>query len=535
MKRFFDKAKAVFDDLDGPSDSHAPPQASPQQAVVDQPQNSAIRAPSPADVIRYRYHHGTNVGSVFIMEKWLTSSMYPDSAEGSAERAAVKASVKEMGMDGARQKFEHFWATYLSDSDIDWLKDVAKCTTIRLPIGYFTLGPAYCQGTPFEKYSQVYSNAWAAVMNVVSRCHNRGIGTLIDLHGLPGGANAQEHSGTNSGKAELWGSRKNLDLATRCVCFIIHQTRSIEGVAGVQIINEAEHHAEGMYEWYDRVIAEASSIDPTMPIYVSDAWDLGTAASWSQRHNSLHAGYCSPVVIDTHYYWAFTGSDKEKTPQQITHEVHGKLHALDGKDGGVLDRGACQAVVGEYSCVLTEDSWAKRGDVPKEQLVRDFGNAQSQRYQSRAGGSFFWTYRMDWMEGGEWGFKQMTNQGAICPPFAYTLPVGEIQNRLQHAQSSMEQFKQATVGGHCHWWDTNHPGQYEHWRFEQGWGVGFSDAMAFFGMRAQQGRDGGDKIGMLDLWVLKRLRESAQGGRFVWEFEQGLRQGVRDFYKCVGV
>ena len=40
---------------------------------------------------------------------------------------------------------------------------------------------------------------------------------------------------------------------------------------------------------------------------------------------------------------------------------------------------------------------------------------------------------------------------------------------------------------------------------------------------------------MLDLWILKRLKESGQGGKFVWEWEQGFRQGVRDFYQCAGV
>jgi hypothetical protein len=54
-------------------------------------------------------------------------------------------------------------------------------------------------------------------------------------------------------------------------------------------------------------------------------------------------------------------------------------------------------------------------------------------------------------------------------------------------------------------------------------------------MRAQRGFEGGDKIGMLELWVLKRIRESGQGGKFVWEYEQGLRQGVRDFYQLAGI
>ena len=45
----------------------------------------------------------------------------------------------------------------------------------------------------------------------------------------------------------------------------------------------------------------------------------------------------------------------------------------------------------------------------------------------------------------------------------------------------------------------------------------------------------GDKIGMLELWILKRIRESGQGGKFVWEYEQGLRQGVKDFYQLAGI
>jgi len=358
---------------------------------------------------------------------------------------------------------------------------------------------------------------------------------LIDLHGLPGGANAQDHSGTNSGKAEFWGSRSYRELAVRCICFIAQQARNMEGVAGLQIINEAEHNANGMYEWYEHVLDEVSKIDPTVPVYISDAWDLHHAASWSQGRNSLRFQQANPVVVDTHLYWCFSDADKGQSPQQIAQAVGGRLGELDGKDGSVIDHGAAQAVVGEYSCVLAEESWTKGGGASKEQLVREFGNAESRRYQQRAGGSFFWTYRMDWMPGGEWGFRQMTEQEAIIPPPSLTLPAQDVQQRVQNAQSQQQQRKEGTVGGHCNYWDSNHPGQYEHWRFEQGWDVGYNDAMAFFGMRSQNGLEGADKIGMLDLWCLKRLRDSGQGGKFVWEFEQGMRQGVRDFYDTVGM
>lgn len=522
VQGFFDKAKGKFGDK-------------PQQPLQQQPDGpSSIQPPSYADVQRYRYHHGANVGSLFILERWLSGCMFADSCDGSAELAAVEAWVKQEGVDSTRQRFERHWHDYLGDADLDWLRDVGRCTTIRLPIGYFTLGPPYCEGTPFGRVSGVYENAWAAVKRLVGRCHERGIGVLVDLHGLPGGANAQDHSGTNSGKAEFWASRSSRELATRCLCFIAQQARQLPGVAGVQVVNEAEGGARGMFEWYEQVLAELARVDPTMPVYVSDAWDLGRALDWSQTKNSLRGAPGNPVVVDTHLYWAFSDADKQKTPRQITAEVQGKLGELDGKDGSVVDRGAAQAVVGEYSCVLTEDSWAKAGGSGKEELVREFGNAESRRFQQRAGGSFFWTYRMDWMPGGEWGFRQMTEARAIVPPASLTLPRDEVEKRVSSAQSQLQDRRARTVGGHRQYWDGQHPGNYEHWRFEQGWDVGFNDAMQFFGMRGQHGLDGADGIGMLDLWCLKRIRESGQGGGFVWEFEQGLRQGVRDFGEAVG-
>ena len=141
------------------------------------------------------------------------------------------------------------------------------------------------------------------------------------------------------------------------------------------------------------------------------------------------------------------------------------------------------------------------------------------------------------MDGGEWGFKQQTKSGAITAPPDFSLSHSDVQSRVQNASAQENDRCRATMGSHCNYWDTNHPGQYEHWRFEAGWKTGFEDAKVFFGMRANGGLhgSGGDKIGMLDLWVRKRIIESGQAGKFLWEFEQGMRQGVKDFYALAGI
>ncbi|SMQ50770.1 unnamed protein product [Zymoseptoria tritici ST99CH_3D1] len=526
------KAKSAFEHTFHP---RLKDQVATHDGTHDAP--STIKPPTPTEVVRYRYHHGTNLGSIFVQEMWLTGSMFAPDSTGISELAAVQGWVKSEGIEKTRARFEQHWQEYVSDADLDWLRDVAHCNGVRLPIGYFTLGPDFCRDTPFGAVGDVYKNAWSAVKALVKRCHDRGIGVLVDLHGLPSGANGGDHSGTDSGAAQLWTSQPDKSLATRCVCYIVHELRCVDGILGVQIVNEAEANASGMYEWYSSVLAEVSKVDSTMPIYISDAWNFGQAVTWVQQKNRVQEYRKNPVVIDAHLYWCFSDDDKRKTPQQITAEVGTRLMELNGKSWSVLDRGAVNAVVGEYSCVLADESWSQSGGVSKDELVQKFGIAQSTYYQRNAAGSFFWTYRMDWMDySGEWGFKQMNIQQAIKPPISLTFSVVEVQSRIAKAQGQRDDRRGQAYASHCQYWDANDPSdKYEHWRFQLGWDIGFSDAMSFFGMRSQCNLQGGDKIGLLELWTLKRLEESGQVGQYGWEFETGLRQGITGFVEAADV
>ncbi|CAO2653313.1 Nn.00g027240.m01.CDS01 [Neocucurbitaria sp. VM-36] len=493
-----------------------------------------INDPTPLDILRYRYHHGTNLGSVYVIERWLQPSRFPDGAEGSSELAAVTAWVNKIGIESTKQLFEKQWANALTEEDIQWLVNEAKCTTIRLPIGYYDLpGAEFTRGTPFEPYARVYEGAWNSIRTLMSRLRAHSIGVLIDLHALPGGANAQEHSGTNSGRAEFWNSASNRALGVGCCRFLAADARTGSEIAGIQLVNEAEWEAKRMYEWYDECISAISAIDSSIPVIISDGWNLNKAIDYSLQKNSVNFRQpTSPVVIDTHYYWAFTDNDKRKSPQQIISEVDTKLNELNGKEGSIIDRGAVQVTVGEYSCVLTEDSWAKAAGTPRDELVNQFGQVQSKRYQQRAGGSFFWTYKMDWMPGGEWGFKEQSDKGNIVPPAYATLSADDKSGLVEKARYERGGRMHDAVQQHVAYWKSVDPhASYEFGKYEHGWTVGFQDALAFFEGRATQG----DKIGMLELWVLKRVRESGYRGGLSWQFEHGLRKGIQDFYATVNI
>lgn len=271
--------------------------------------------------------------------------MFPASSKGGSELDAVTASIAELGLDATRAKFEQHWARAISDSDFSWLVQDAHCTSIRLPIGYFTLGPAYCKGTPFEEASGVYEKAWAAVRDLVARARARGIGVLIDLHALPGGANGDAHSGSASGKAGFWGSRANAALVRRVLGAVAGEVRGgMDGVVGIQVVNEAVWGAKHMYEFYEQALETIGGVDASIPVYISDAWDLNKALTWCNGRK----GGGNPVVVDTHKYYTFSDKDRAQAPQEIIARIGGELGELDGKAGSLCDRGEAQVIIGEW-------------------------------------------------------------------------------------------------------------------------------------------------------------------------------------------
>lgn len=502
----------------------------------------------------------------------LTLEPHQPSLLSNAQPLTLISSINNIGLEATRSKWQAHWSKALSESDLNYLSAVAHCTTIRLPIGYFTLGPAFCANTPFAMGpSQVYVNAWSAVCNLVHRCHAHGIGVLLNLHACPGGANAEAHSGTSSGQAELWGNEFSLSLANRCLVFVAQEVknRGLVGVVGIQICNEAIYDAPGMYDFYDDVIKAISAIDSTIPIYISDGWDLARALEYCIGKNTTRSTTSSgrksaparnPVVADTHRYYTFSAHDTSRSPEQIIEQISSpsELSELDAKQGNVLDHhGAVGVFVGEWSCTLAPSTWAQVPEAQREGLVKQFADVQAKKWRDKGpgvGGSAFWTFKMAWggSKGGEWGFREQVDTGAVAAPTWSRLTCGEVRTRLKAAEKRRQGMMAGAMEEHEEYWrrTAGKDAYFEHWRFGAGWHLGWCDARDFFAARgdgvlpsagADDGQNedtvwiGADRIGFLDLWILKRMRDQglpdkdAKGAGFGWEWEQGFRRGLEDF------
>ena len=257
---------------------------------------------------------------------------------------------------------------------------------------------------------------------------------------------------------------------------------------------------------------------------------------WCKRVNK--GGMGCPVGFAVPKYFCFTETDKKESPNQIIQRVGGEMDDLLVGSGNVVEKGAVQVMVVEWSCAMSTETWGQVREEDRSGLVRGFGRAQSEQWRKRAGGAFFWTAKMDWMDGGEWGLFEMMKKGSLVAPASLMLDFDLVKDKLERARLLRDGKKKVAVDNHVRYWDSVAPkGRFEHWRFERGWDLGYADALVFYGMRVsgavEGAKLGADTIGVLELWILKRLRESGQRSAFVWEWEHGFRQGVSAFEHAV--
>lgn len=468
--------------------------------------------PSQRAIYQNRYNHGPNFGGMFVLEKWIAGNMFTDKAKGGSELDAVKALVDEHGKDGARQKFEEHWRSWISDDDWNWLKS-KRVTAVRVPVGYWDVnGGAFTHGTDFEKYKDVYKNAWTIFKEVViDKAAQYNIGVLVDMHGLPGGANGEEHSGTSNGKANLWTSSSYRHLSVEVAQYIAGDIKSKDNVVGLQIVNEATHgDMSQKWTYYGEALRAIREVNPDIPVVISDGWDpSGWIDFLRHKEMKLGKGKTLGVELDTHVYRCFSDADKSKAANQ---------HADEAADA-VPDAADADLIVGEYSCVLDEQSWKHGGD--RHEIVKRFGNKQMDGFHRTArAGVYFWTYKFAWGGGGEWSFREMTESGSIWD-FSR-----QKYNPLDQANSKFQEAFDRARGEHVGYWDSQGKQDWEHWRYEDGFKQGWQDAAAFYEFD-------GSELGRLAGWRKSRLAEHIQArgdSDKTWAFEHGFNKAVDAFF-----
>ncbi|KAK9447633.1 glycoside hydrolase superfamily [Limtongia smithiae] len=457
--------------------------------------------PSIADIYKTRLHVGVNLGGWFILEKWIAPYMYsavPDGADDS-EYTAVTSTIQKLGAEEARKKWESHYDSFITREDFKWLAD-HHVSSVRVPLGYWIIaGGGFVSGTPFDDQgvAYVYRNAWGHFTNMLRTAAEFGIGVLIDLHGVPGGANPDSHSGVCKG-GNFFDTDAYIELAVGAVEYIANEAKNFANVIGIQLVNEASWDAK-MDKYYCSAAAAIRRVDRTQRVYISDAWDR-------PRYQEFVKGK-SGLLVDTHIYRCFTADASKKSPAQ---------HVEEAKNESNLDT---NTIVGEFSCTLPGDSWSQVTEGDRSRLRQQYGHAQVELYSRTTAGFFFWTYKFAEGRGGEWDLREMVDTGCIPLPA-----------RTGRRPTDGSRECQDTTQGHVSYWNGAARGEsMEHWRFEEGFRTGWMDSYKYWEMDESV-------IGQIDFLKSARLQQhidSRGQSQYVWEFEHGFSAGVSVFRRSV--
>ncbi|CCK72170.1 17-beta-hydroxysteroid dehydrogenase-like protein KNAG_0J00880 [Huiozyma naganishii CBS 8797] len=421
-----DRLKSKFEQvhIEVPHHDHKPP-------IKDERRDSAAGTINKKAIYKNRYNYAVNLGSLFVLESWIYNDVFE--AGGNSEYEAVNNLVTKQSYDSAVGKLREHYNNYMNKIDWNWLQHEAGATALRVPIGYWHVDNGKLLGDlPFSTLANVYEAArpWDVLKDLIRKAAEHNIGILIDIHGLPGGANGDAHSGIQNGTPSFFGTEKYVNkVCNDIIPFIVRDVCiGNDNVIGLQVVNEATFSNDATHEkaYYLKAFQIIHEIDNTLPVVISDGWWPDQWADWVQQNNLQHQ-----IVIDSHVYRAFSEEDKAKTADQIIADVPRTVN---------FPRDRADFMVGEFSCVLSEETWQKTPG-NRDDHVRAFGNVLTQRFaQVASWGWFFWTLQFQWGDGGEWGFVPMINKGCIPRNPARSLETNEdaLAKMLEESRDAFE-------------------------------------------------------------------------------------------------
>lgn len=120
---------------------------------------------------------GVNLGSLFIIEPWMSGNAWNDI--GCGDQKSEFDCMSKLGQDAGNAAFQKHWDSWITEQDLDKMKEYGL-NTIRVPVGYWLVEEIVDKSEHFpqgglEKMDRLAE--WAAT---------RDIYVILDLHGAPG-------------------------------------------------------------------------------------------------------------------------------------------------------------------------------------------------------------------------------------------------------------------------------------------------------------------------------------------------------------
>ncbi|KIJ52830.1 glycoside hydrolase family 5 protein [Sphaerobolus stellatus SS14] len=475
-------------------------------------ESSASRRLDERDIYRYRRQYGVNLGSWFVLEKWISGGPFREAASPASSDYDVARGHH------AREILESHWDTWITESDWKWIAE-RGINSVRIPIGYYhlySLSPAVVEDTPFQTLGTVFEGAWPRILQAIQTASRYGIGVLVDLHAAPGKQNGDSHSGIN-GPVEFY-KRSNLKRTLYALKILAAALSDTPNVVGIELVNEPKND-DGLWDWYQSTINSIrSEIGADLPLYIGDAWNTYQYAALVEQREDF-------VVVDHHLYRCFTQQD-----QQLAGEEHAAAmppkHLVD-----CFQKTRGNLVVAEFSAALNPNSMRSPEAGEQDRQRRVFSRAELECFRHYCAGWWFWTYKKDGWDAG-WSLRD-TVRAEIMPNW---VGIRRQDGKPNDTNRRDAECANALTSHQNYWAQYKSEHGYEHWRLEQGFKQGWDDAFMFLSFSPQSLVDNSvSELGFVGQWLKRRTAEHVADkgkSKSLWEFEHGFRQGLQAATRC---
>ncbi|PBP22472.1 putative Glucan 1,3-beta-glucosidase [Diplocarpon rosae] len=363
---------------------------------------------------------GVNLGGWFVLEPWITPSIFSDWANGGGVVDEYTYTAT-LGKSEASRRLEAHWSSWITEADFSEMASFGL-NHVRIPIGYWALAPL--AGDPYVQGQLPYLDqamGWA---------RKHGLKVMLDLHGAPGSQNGFD----NSGKAGSinWQSGDNVKNTLTAIRQLAERYASqTDVVTAIQLLNEPAN-------WGNDISTTTAGDDPRLQprhgVVIHDAF-LDPSSYWNGFMNQ--ASGVNHIILDTHIYQIFSPGEVARKPCEhvqvacaaaprikdtdkwtIVGEWTGAqtdcAKWLNGLGKGARYDGSFGGATGSSGSCQTKSEGTVAGLLDVDKVNMEYYiEAQLDAYEQHSGW-IFWAWKTE--SAPEWHFRDLTRAGIIPQP-----------------------------------------------------------------------------------------------------------------------
>jgi aryl-phospho-beta-D-glucosidase BglC (GH1 family) len=284
---------------------------------------------------------GVNLGGWLVIEPWM--SPVDSSGTIKCDYSVREILAKRFGGDAANSLLETYQKNWITEKDFDKIA-AHGMNVIRIPFWYRNVQTEDGVWIPtgLKELDWAVTEAW-----------KRGIYSIIDFHGVPGGQSKGDSTGRKREEAEFWNDETHQQRTIEIWRKVAEHFKGNPAVAAYDLINEpADAPSLGaLWSVYDRLYREIRKIDPDHIITVEGCatGQIGGKYvhwGWEALPPPDLFGWKNVLYQMHHYEWDWKSEEKQITSIHFQVSEWNKHKKL-----GV------PAFMGEFNPMGTESAW----------------------------------------------------------------------------------------------------------------------------------------------------------------------------------